>query len=123
MGKGASGFDQLKRRAVKMACEEPIPKPTSRLGIQTPKAMRPKRLNLDRELPTNPASHRRIALPVGVRQSITFGRGGATHRRQRAGMETQSIAEIVESQDMSQLHINQGHDMAPRLIGATVLLH
>ena len=68
MGKGASGFDQLKRRAVKMACAEPISEPTSRLSIQTPKAMRPKRLNLDRILPKTPSreTDESSSLPIVV---------------------------------------------------------
>ena len=75
-------------------------------------------LEMLEHLPEQCLGHLRIALPVGVRQSVLAGRGGAANGRERTGVQAQRVAGVVETEGVSQLCIEQTHDMAPRFEGA-----
>lgn len=54
------------------------------------------------------------AFPIGAGERILAGRGRATHRRERSRMQPQGIADIVETDGVGQLGVEQTHDMTPR---------
>src|SRR6266566_5305385 len=94
---------------------KPGPPTAAKAGTQT--------LQMFQSLPKQFFGQRRFALPVGVGKGIALGRGGAANRRQRTGMQLQSIADIVQSQAMCQLRIEQRDDVTPRFKGSRLLLH
>ena len=56
----------------------------------------------------------RVAFTVGVGERVLAGRRGPTNRRQRPRMQVQRITDIVETQGVGQLGVEQTQDMTPR---------
>src|SRR5574340_1593278 len=74
-------------------------------------------------LPKEFLRHRGVALAVGVGKRIAFGRCSATNARQRARVQRQCIAHIVESEAMGQLREEQAEHVTPGGVGAGVVLY
>ena len=62
--------------------------------------------------------HPRIAHFVGMRESVATGRTGTPKRREGATEQPQGIADVIESDAVSELGKKQGDDMAPGFEGA-----
>ena len=56
----------------------------------------------------------RVPLAVGVGERVLAGRRGPTNRRQRSRMQVQRITDIVETQGVGQLGVEQTQNMTPR---------
>src|SRR6266516_2636004 len=80
-------------------------------------------LQMLQHLPEQLLSHGGVAQPIGMRKGIAPRRAGSADRRQGTGMQLQSIADIIQSQAVGQLRIEQRDDVAPRFIGPRLLLY
>src|SRR5665213_3287309 len=54
------------------------------------------------------------AFPVGGGKRVLAGRGRAPHRRERSRMQAQGVADIVETDGVRELGIEETHHMTPR---------
>ena len=63
------------------------------------------------------------ALPIGVGQTVTTGRGGTPNGGERPAMELKRVAQIVQTDTMNQLRIQQMDDMVPRPDSARLVIH
>jgi len=57
--------------------------------------------------------HERVALTVGMRERVFAGGRGRANRRQRPRVQTERITNIVKTDGMRQLRIEQTDDMTP----------
>ena len=57
--------------------------------------------------------HFRVTGAIGVGQGVLGRWRGTPHRRQRAGVKPQSVANVVEAEAVGQLGVKQTDDMAP----------
>src|ERR1700710_1973732 len=64
-----------------------------------------------------------IAGAIGVRKRVFVRSFGRSHRRKRPGMQSQSIAHVVEAQTVSELGIEQSNHMTPRTKGPCLLIY
>jgi len=71
-------------------------------------------------LPKQGLGHPRVAFPVGMRERILARRCGPTNGRERSGIQAQRIADIVQSQGVRQLRIDQTEYVTPWLEGAAL---
>ena len=67
--------------------------------------------------------HIGVALAVGVRQSIAARGDGPTDSAQRTAVGAQVIAEVVETERVGQLRMDQSNHMAPGSERPTLLVH
>lgn len=81
------------------------------------------RLQMTEHGPEELFGHFRIASAVGVREGVFAGGRGPAQGRERTGVQAQGVAHVVETQSVSQLRVEQTHDMAPRPEGAGVIFH
>jgi hypothetical protein len=58
-----------------------------------------------------------------VRERVLARWRGSTNRRQRSGMQPQRIANIIETQCVGKLCLDQTGHMTPRTEGSTLFLH
>lgn len=65
----------------------------------------------------------RVAVLVGVGEIVAGGRGGPAQGRERPGVQPQRVTDIVESEGVGQLRVEQRDDVAPRREGAGLLVH
>src|SRR5450756_2465580 len=66
--------------------------------------------------------HRGRTLPVGIGKPVAAGGGRAAHARQRARVQLQRIAQVIETDAMRQLGIDQADHVTPRLETARLIL-
>ena len=66
--------------------------------------------------------HLRRALPVGIGKPVMAGGGRAVHARQRSGVQLQPIAQVIQTDAMGQLCVNQTDPVTPRLEGSRLIL-
>jgi hypothetical protein len=64
--------------------------------------------------PEERLSQKRGAHLVGMRKPVAAWRGSSSNRRERSAMDSQGIADVVESYGVGELRIKQRHHMAPR---------
>lgn len=57
-----------------------------------------------------------------MREGVAAGRGRAAQARERAAVQPETVANVVEAQAMSQLRIDQGNHVAPWTITAGLLV-
>lgn len=67
--------------------------------------------------------HFRVAGAIGVGQRVFRGCRGRAQRRQRAGVQPQRIADVVETQTVGKLGVKQADDMAPGSELAPLIFH
>ena len=60
---------------------------------------------------------------VGVREIVARGRRGSPDARQRSRMQSERITDVVESNAMDELRVEQRDGMAPRTKGSGLLRH
>jgi len=80
-------------------------------------------LQMREHRPEQRLGHFRVALAVGVREGVFAGRSRAANRRQRTGVQPQGVAHVIETEAVSELGVDQAHDMAPRTECAAPFLH
>src|SRR5665213_2799536 len=61
--------------------------------------------------------------PVGMGQAVAAGRRGSANGGQRPRPQLEGVAEIIESNAMSQLRVQQADGVAPRTKSARLLFH
>src|ERR1019366_706125 len=94
---------------------KPWPPPTTKTRTEIVQVLQ--------SLPKQFLSHDRVTLPIGIGKRVALGRGRSTNRRDGSRVQGQSVANVVESQTMSQLREDQREHMAPRRVSARVILH
>ena len=62
-----------------------------------------------------------VAFLVGVREAVPARRGGPAQARERPGVQAQAVTDIVETDGVNELGIEQRHDMTPVTEGASEL--
>ena len=67
--------------------------------------------------------HRRVAHLVGMGEVVPRWRRGGAYRRERTGVELQTVADIIEAQGMRQLRIAQADRMTPGAECPRFLVH
>jgi hypothetical protein len=67
--------------------------------------------------------HFRIAPAVGVRKRVFGRRRGPAQRRQRPGVQTQGVADVIESETVGKLGVKQTDDVTPRTESAGLIVH
>src|SRR5207244_10388391 len=97
--------------------------PEGELGAAPSAKTRMKLLQMFEHRPEQRLGQFRVALSVGVGKGILTGRGRAANRRQRSGVQPQGVANVIESQGVRQLRVEEADHVAPRTEGATILLH
>lgn len=50
---------------------------------------------------------------MAAERPFLLGRSRAANGRERAGVETQSVTDIIEAQGMGEVGVEQAHDMTP----------
>jgi len=73
--------------------------------------------------PENPFREAGVAFLVGVREIIAAGGRRGTERHQQTAVQTQPVADVVETDGVGELGVDQAHQMAPRAEGACLLVH
>ena len=89
-------------------------------GAPPPAELRSHPLQFGQHFPKQRFGHRRVALPVGVREGVLAGRCRPANRRKRPRVQPQCVAHVVQSQSMGQLGIDQADHMTPGLEGAAL---
>jgi hypothetical protein len=67
--------------------------------------------------------HFRIAPAAGVRARVLGRRRGPAQCRQRPGVQTQGVADVIESETVGKLGVEQAYDVTPRTEGAGLIFH
>ena len=67
--------------------------------------------------------HFRISPAVGVRKRVFGRRRGPAQCRQRPRVQTQGVANVIESEAVGQLRVEQADDVTPRTEGAGLIIH
>jgi hypothetical protein len=70
-------------------------------------------LQMCQHRPEKLLGHLRITGAVGVGKSVLGRRRGSPHRRQRAGVQSQRVAHVVEAEAVGDLGVEQADDVAP----------
>lgn len=65
--------------------------------------------------------HLRRPLPVGIGKPIATGCTRPAHTRQRSGVQLQRIAQVIKTDAMSQLCLEQTDHVTPRLEGSRLI--
>ena len=80
-------------------------------------------LQMPEHRPENLLRQTRVALLVGVGKVVAAGRRGAAQCDQKAVVQAQAIADIVEPDGMGKLRIEETQQMAPRRKDPGLLVH
>ena len=80
-------------------------------------------LQMFQHRPEQLLGHFRIAPTVGVRQRVFGRRRGPAQCRQRPGVQTQGVADVIESEAVGELGIKQTDDVTPRTESAGLIIH
>ena len=81
------------------------------------------RLQMFQHRPEQLLGHFRIAPAVGVRKRVFGRRRGSAQCRQRPGVQTQGVADVIESETVGKLGVEQADDVTPRTEGAGLIFH
>lgn len=94
-------------------------------GPASPARREPGRLFLQvrQRPPKKLLGHLGGTLPVGVGQTVAAGRRRATHGGQRPGVQLERVAQVVQSDAMSQLRVAQTDRVTPGTERARLVLH
>ncbi len=93
------------------------------LRTATGAAARMKLWQMIEYVPEQLLGQERVALAVGVRERVLAGRRGGANCRQGTGVQAQRITDVVEAEGMSELGVEQTHDMTPRTKRPCVGVH
>ncbi|MDE3066698.1 MAG: hypothetical protein KGJ60_04015 [Verrucomicrobiota bacterium] len=55
------------------------------------------------------------SLPIGMGQTVAAGRGGSVNRRERSRTQPELVAQVIQSDAMAQLRVQQTHHVASRV--------
>ena len=64
-----------------------------------------------------------VALLVGMGEIVSARRARPTQGYQQPAVQPQPVADVVETDGMGELGVDQAHQMAPRAKGAHLLVH
>lgn len=64
-----------------------------------------------------------VAVMVSMGEVVAGGRSGAAQGGERAGMQAQGVADVIEAEGVGGLREEQRDDMAPGTEGAGLLIH
>ncbi len=80
-------------------------------------------LQMFQHRPEQLLGHFRIAPAVGVRERVFGRRRGPAQCRQRSGVQAQGVADVIESEAVGKLGVEQADDVTPRTEGAGLIFH
>ena len=81
------------------------------------------RLQMLQDPPEKLFGHGGGTFPVGMGKSVAAGGAGSAQGGKRPGMQLQGVAQVMESDAMAQLGVEEAHGMAPGIKGAGLILH
>src|SRR5262252_5365911 len=76
-----------------------------------------------KHVPKQPLSQLRTAVLTGIGEIIATGRRGTANARQFAGLQFQSITDIVQTETAGHLYKEQRHYVTPQTVAAGLGLH
>jgi hypothetical protein len=80
-------------------------------------------LQMRQHLPEKLLGQLRLALLAGVREAVAAGMRGSANRGERATVQAQPIADVIEPDAVGELGIEQRNDMTPGREAPAALVH